>query len=107
MNRTRASLRFVLSMVLFLLIVRLPIFIQVAEMRSFSADGEELSIEYSLGDMLEFIGSLPFIRAAWTTPPKVIYAALALVNLLMAGAICLGAMRILVWALEKFTGRRI
>ncbi len=93
--------RIVASLLTFLIVIRLPIFPSVAEMRSFSAQGEELSLEYSVGTLPDFYDDFQFIRAAWTNPPKVIYSALAVANILLATILCLGAVWLLDRALKK------
>lgn len=92
MKAPRAFGRVVVFVVLLWIVAQFPIFPQVAEMRSYSSDGESLSVEYSIGPLTEFIENFRFIRVAWTTPPKVIYAALAVFNAACALLVCwLGA----------------
>ncbi len=102
MSRARIALQVAAFAILFLVVMQLPIFLQVAEMRSYALDGETLSLEYSLGSLNDFIASYRFIRVAWTAAPKVIYAALSVFHGAFTLLVCYFGARLLDRTIETW-----
>jgi len=102
MGRARIAMQAVVFIALFMLVMRLPVFPQVAEMRAYSPEGETLSLEYSIGSLNDFIESYRFIRTAWTAAPKTVYAALAAFNALAAFLVCFFGARLFGRIIEKW-----
>ncbi|MBV6394438.1 MAG: hypothetical protein HFACDABA_00002 [Anaerolineales bacterium] len=106
MSRARVAIQGIVFIALFLLVMRLPVFPQVAEMRAYSPGGETLSLEYSIGSLKDFIESYRFIRTAWVAAPKIAYAALAAFNALAAFLVCFFGARLSDRVIETWTSSK-
>ena len=76
----RKILILVVSLVIVILIARLPIFPLISEMREITQDGESLSQTWSFVSMPEFYAAAQFAKVGWLNSTWNNYLILAVVN---------------------------